>query len=127
MTHCLEDRAEKQPEMTTFSTGAIRGTDMSECLLHMIPPTALRAWGRAFGEGAAKYGKYNWLKGFPISSLLDHALGHIFKFIEGDESEDHLGHALWNIGAAIHFKETKPELVDLPPYKGTEPCNSKQP
>ncbi len=107
---CVTDPVQK------FSTGTIRGTDLSDCYLHMIPPRALRAWGRAFAEGAKKYGAGNWLKGFPVSTLIDHAQEHILAFLEGDCTEDHLGHAIWNLGAAIHFKETRPDLMDLPPY-----------
>ncbi len=101
----------------TFETGAVRGTDHTACDLHLIPPEALRAWGRAFAEGAAKYGVDNYLKGIPTSNLLNHAIHHLLNAFEGDTSEDHLGHALWNIGAAIHFCKHRPDMVDhVRPY-----------
>lgn len=106
--------AESDGDKTTFSTGAQRGSDHEDCFLHMIPPEALYAYGRAFAEGAKKYGENNWLKGLPFSSLVNHAMHHILKFVEGDASEDHLGHCLWNIGALIHFSKHMPELNDLP-------------
>lgn len=108
---------EVKPEVETYSTGAKRGTDHSDCYLHLIPFEALEAYGRAFAEGAKKYGLHNWLKGFPFSGLMNHAQHHLWKYTQGDTSEDHLGHALWNIGAMIYFSIHRPELNDLPPYK----------
>ena len=106
-----------QPAIQEFATGAKRGTDHSDCYLHLIPPEALYAYGRAFAEGAKKYGLHNWLKGFPFSGLVNHALHHLMKILEGDVSEDHVGHLLWNIGSLAHFMKHRPDLNDLPPYK----------
>jgi len=103
--------------MTEFPTGARRGTDHLDCDISLIPPEAIRAWGRAFAEGRQKYGRDNWLKGFPQMGIINHALQHIFSYLEGDKSEDHLGHAMWNIGVAIHQQQHRPELLDLPPYQ----------
>ncbi len=100
-----------------FATGAQRGTDHDDCDLSLLPPEALRAYGRAFAEGAKKYGRHNWLQGLPQSNLMNHALQHIFSYLSGDRSEDHLGHAMWNIGAAIHQDVHRPDLMDLPPYQ----------
>jgi len=52
-------------------------------------------------EGAEKYGDGNWEKGFPVNDILNHALAHIFSFLAGDQSEDHLGHAAANLLMAI--------------------------
>lgn len=95
------------------NTGAKRGTDMGSLPLHMLPIDALHAWAAAFAEGTAKYGENNWLLGFKVSGLIDHALEHLFKHTAGDRSEDHLGHALWNIGTAIYMTKHRPELDDI--------------
>lgn len=105
--------------MEVFHTGAIRGSDHADCFLHLIPPEALYAYGRAFAEGAKKYGTHNWLNGIPFSSLMNHAQHHLLAYLSGDRSEDHLGHAMWNIGAMIYFQEKRPDLNDLPPYAVT--------
>lgn len=105
-----------QPATEQFATGAKRGTDHADCHLHLIPPEAMYAYGRAFAEGAKKYGLHNWLKGFPFSGLVNHALHHLMKILEGDTSEDHIGHCLWNIGSLAHFMKHRPDLNDLPPY-----------
>jgi hypothetical protein len=45
------------------------------------------------------------MKGMPIGHVLNHALAHIFNYLEGDRSEDHLGHAVANLMMACHFDE----------------------
>lgn len=115
----MSDTSHETAEMVQYATGAKRGTAHADCDLARIPPAAIRAWGNAFAEGAKKYGADNWLKGFPQMSVLNHALQHIFSYLEGDRSEDHLGHALWNIGTAIHQDTHRPDLLDLPPYSDT--------
>jgi hypothetical protein len=42
--------------------------------------------------------------------LLNHALRHIYRFLDGDRSEPHLAHAAWNVLAAIHSHARWPEL-----------------
>lgn len=106
-----------ETEFTEFETGAKRGTDHADCDISLIPPEAVRACGRAFVEGAKKYGRDNWLKGFPQMGIINHALQHIFSYLDGDTSEEHLGHAMWNIGVAIHQAKHRPDLMDLPPYR----------
>lgn len=76
-------------------------------------PRALKRLAQTYGEGAAKYGPRNWLKGFPESNLLNHALAHLQMHMSGDKSEDHLSHSLWNIFTLMHFQETRPDLMDL--------------
>ena len=50
----------------------------------------------------------------PASALLNHALRHINLWLDGEDTEDHLAHAAWNLMAAMHFEETRPELIDIP-------------
>ena len=67
--------------------------DRVEERFDLIPPTALLAVAKAMGEGGKKYGDWNW-QGLPLENLLNHAMRHIvFLHMEGDRSEDHLGHA----------------------------------
>lgn len=99
--------------VTTFSTGARRGTS---CLpFHLLPPGFISAV-RAGGLGSAKYGDYNNLKGLPLSNLFDHAITHLLLFWWGDKSEDHLGHCLWNINQmAFQLEGDYDRLDDRPP------------
>lgn len=91
-------------------TGAMRSTDADKERYDLISPTLMRRLAETCAEGAKKYGPYNWEKGFPVSDLLNHALRHLYLYLSGDRQEDHLAHALWNVGAACHSEEKWPEL-----------------
>ena len=93
-----------------FGTGAVRSDAVEEFRYDLVSPIGLREVARACAEGAGKYGDWNWEKGMPVHDLLNHAIAHIFQFLEGDRSEPHLGHAAWNLLAAIHSEKQWPEL-----------------
>jgi hypothetical protein len=102
--------SEQDGEMKTFETGAIRSKDAEDVDYTLIPPAAMEAWAKVCAYGSSKYCPYNWERGLPARDILNHALRHIYKFLEGDRSEDHLPHALWNVGAAIHSLALWPHL-----------------
>lgn len=110
----------KTDSKTQLPTGAIRCANTAAgatARYDLLPPTPLRRWAEAFGEGAAKYGEDNWLKGFDARNLMNHLEAHIQMYKSGDHSEDHLAHAMWNLGALMHFEETRPDLMNLPNYQ----------
>lgn len=104
-----------------FDTGAVRssvtagGIKPADYSQHTA--AGMRRLAEAQAEGNTKYGYGNWQKGIPVSNLLSHALAHIFALQCGDISEDHLGHALWNLDKAAHFIETRPDLIDVVPLR----------
>ncbi len=93
-----------------FGTGAVRSDTVEAFRYDLVSPIGLREVARACAEGAEKYGDWNWEKGMPVHDLLNHAIAHIYGFLSGDRSEPHLGHAAWNLLAAIHSDELWPEL-----------------
>lgn len=93
-----------------FGTGAVRSDTFEEFRYDLVSPIGLREVARACAEGAQKYGDWNWEKGMPVHDLLNHAIAHIYQFLAGDRSEPHLGHAAWNLLAAIHSDAIWPEL-----------------
>jgi hypothetical protein len=101
-------------ELTRFSTGAVRGSDAENVRFDLITPIGLRRLAETCAEGAKRYGDRNWEKGMPASVMLNHALRHIYLWIDGDTSEDHIAHATWNLMAIMHFEETMPQLIDVP-------------
>ena len=112
-----------------FSTGAVRSADVDEERWDLISPIGLQALARTYAEGARKFGAANWENGMPVTDLLNHGIAHIYKFLAGDRSEDHLGHAAWNILGAIHSLEKWPEL-NAGHLRGPEcecPSNAKKP
>jgi hypothetical protein len=108
----LRERAMKEREGGTvrFSTGAVRSIDAEATRYDLISPIGLEAVARACAEGAAKYSDYNWEAGMPVHDLLNHALRHIYRYLAGDRSEEHLPHAAWGLLAAIHSEALWPEI-----------------
>lgn len=116
------------PTNETFSTGAVRekmypkDTKFSIRIDLLFQNTvALRRLGETYGEGEAKYGAGNWMKGFPESVYLAHMQEHIRMYMTGDTSEDHLAHATWNILSLMWVQERLPHLMDL--QKDSLPSN----
>lgn len=61
----------------------------------LIPAFALERVAQAMGEGCVKYGADNW-RGLPQENILNHAIRHLFLYLKGDRTEDHLSHAACN-------------------------------
>jgi hypothetical protein len=116
--HQSADAIDKRPAraeaLTRFSTGAVRGSDADTVRYDLITPIGLRRLAETCAEGAKKYGDRNWQQGIPASVMLNHAIRHIYLWLAGDATEDHLAHAAWNILGVCHFEEALPEMIDVP-------------
>lgn len=91
--------------------------------LSLIPPSSLVYQALAMGNGAQKYGPYNW-RDEKVSArvYVAAALRHLVEWLDGEESArdsgvPHLGHALATIGILIDAQETG-NLVDDRPKPG---------
>lgn len=121
---------EQAGDVVKFQTGAVRSSDAEATRYDLVSPIGLEAVARTCAEGAAKYGDWNWEKGMPVHDLLNHAIRHIYRYLAGDRSEDHLPHAAWGLLAAIHSEALWPHLNDgtlrgpgcTPP--GATPCST---
>ena len=102
------------PDTVQFPTGAQRSADADGERYDLIAPIGLRRLAETYAEGAAKYGERNWERGMPASVLMNHAIRHLYLWIDGDTSEDHLSHAAWGLFALMTFEEVAPEFIDLP-------------
>jgi len=92
----------------TFDSGAQRSTLIGR--YDLLSPIGLRRAAEAAAHGASKYRPFNCERGLPISVYANHAIAHIYAYLAGDRSEDHLGHAAWNLLFACHSEEVTPEL-----------------
>jgi len=100
-----------------------------------IPPAAMARLAATCAAGAEKYSPFNWEQGMPAWDLLNHAIRHCFKYLDGDITEDHLAHALWGVLAAIHSLTLWPELNEgtlrgpgcVPPTGGLGVALKKEP
>ncbi len=96
---------------------AIREVTTGKGRFDLISPFAEERLAKWFELGAKKYADRNWEKGMKFSRYLDSAKRHINKYVQGDETEDNLAAAVWNLMAIIHHEELgELENDDLPHY-----------
>lgn len=77
----------------------------------LLPPLATLAVAGVLRHGAAKYGANNW-HAIEVPEHLNHAITHVFAYLAGDGSDDHLEHAACRLLMALEQKLTgrpKPE------------------
>jgi hypothetical protein len=94
---------------TKFSTGAVRSADADKFSFTSLPMIGLLALARTAGEGAEKYGRFNYLQGMPLHDLLEHVFKHLVMFNAGDRSETHLAHAAWGLLVAMQEDVLRPD------------------
>ena len=103
-----------------FDTGSRRDTRDGKGRYDLLPARAIARLARHFEAGSKKYGDRNWEKGQPLSRYLDSGIRHAFKYLEGQQDEDHLIAACWNLLCAADTEERlkvgilPKELHDLP-------------
>ena len=97
----------------SFTSGALRDTEQGKGRMDLLPWNGIIELSKHCENGAIKYGENNIDRGIPFSSLLDSGARHLAKFIAGEEDENHLVAACWNLMWALEFSVTKPELNDL--------------
>ena len=95
-------------------SGAQRDMHSGKGRMDLLPWAAIIEVSKHCEAGALKYGTHNVDKGIPTSSLLDSAMRHAAKYLDGQEDEDHLLAAAWNLLWAIEMRCKKPECVDTP-------------
>lgn len=103
-----------------FDTGSRRDSRDGKGRFDLLPPYAITRLAIHYENGAAKYGDGNYLKGQPTKRYMESAIRHLFRYIAGDRSEDHLSAAAWNILAIVSTEKLCREgklPEDLDDYK----------
>ena len=123
ITRCKDYKKKKTEikdsgERTTFETGAVRDMHEGKGDMVSLPNSAILRLSKHYESGAKKYGRWNYTKGIPVSSFLDSALRHIFKYLDGWDDEDHLSAATFNILGAMEMEAKHKELIDIPNREG---------
>lgn len=109
----------------TWETGANRDVSAGKGRFDLLPMWAIERLAKLYEAGCMKYGDRNWEKGIPVARYTDSALRHLCKFIRGDNDEDHLVAAAWNIMCAmdtearVELGMLPKSLLDLPRYERT--------
>jgi len=83
-----------------YGTGAVRDISTGKGRFDLLPPQAIRALAIHYQKGCEKYGERNWEKGIPVARFIDSALRHAFQFLDGEDDENHLISAIWNLMGA---------------------------
>ena len=113
-------------EKTDFETGSRRDTQTGKGRPDLIPPFIVRRDSRHYENGAIKYAARNWELGQPSSQYYASAQRHLWAYIEGDRSEDHLAAIRWNVGGLMYNEEMvkrgifTASMIDLPDYTDLE-------
>lgn len=109
-----KNRIKDSGERTTFSTGAVRDMHEGKGRMDLLPWAAIIEVSKHCENGAEKYGEHNVNRGIPTHSLLDSAMRHAAKYLDGQNDEDHLLAAAWNLLWAVEMRCKNPECVDTP-------------
>jgi hypothetical protein len=107
-----------------FKTGSQRSNGTATVRYDLITPVGLRRLAETYQEGC-KYGERNWELGQPAGTVINHAMKHIVQWLDGDQSEDHLAHAAWNLFAIMHFEEKMPAMIDVPSRISSRPASDR--
>ena len=101
-----------------FETGAVRDMAEGKGDMASIPWESILRLSRHYENGSKKYNRWNFRKGIPVSSFIDSACRHLAKYQCGEDDEDHLSAAAFNILGAMLMENTMPEMQDLPLREG---------
>ena len=111
----MTEQTETKPanEFSVASTGARRSADADAIRLDLIPQLALKEVARVLAKGAESHGTYNWRKGTPHSTCINHCLNHLNQYLMGDRNTPHLAHAICNLMFLIEYLTIYPQGNDL--------------
>ena len=101
-------------EKRTFTTGATRSTSIDKGRFDLLPWTAIQQLAIHTAKGAEVHGERNCEKGIPMHSLLDSAIRHLSNYMRGEDNEDHLVSAMWNVAFALEMELNHKEMQDIP-------------
>jgi len=100
-------------DMVNYSTGAVRDTG-GKGRMDLLPMCALLRISRHMENALTHYPERNWEKGMPMHCMIDSAMRHLVKYMDGMTDEDHLCAAATNLLMALWTEEKKPDMQDIP-------------
>ena len=101
----MDEKEIKVTGTRVFDSGAHRDPNETKGRYDLLSPLFLRRLAIHTQKGGVARGDRNWEAGMPMDAVLDSAIRHLYAFLEGDRSEDHLAAAAWNVMNLIHTEE----------------------
>jgi len=93
---------QQQTEIVTNNQGARQSA--TNYLWTDFDAKAMLRVAKLSAAGCKKYGPDNWRK-ISRADHIGHAITHMFQYLAGDDSEDHLAHAAWRVLAAMGVRK----------------------
>jgi len=114
--------------MKDYQTGAVRDTG-GKGRMDLLPMCALIRISKHMEDaikpdpetGKPHYPERNWEKGLPIHTMIDSAMRHLAKYVDGQTDEDHLCAAATNLLMALWTEEKRWDMVDIPAVRESRP------
>jgi len=105
----MEEYDEALTELAKTDTQAKR-FNAGKAEISQVPTSLIKATAEVMMFGATKYGKNNWKKGMPLTSIYDSLQRHLMAWLDGEnlDSEsglNHLGHAACNLAFLIEISK----------------------
>lgn len=101
---CARNKLERvavNPEV--FPSGAVRDNENTPSY-SLIPPESLKRLAEIYRVGEQHYPNRNWRKGIPVSNIIDHAMEHLMKWLEGNRDDDHLAKVAWAMFTLMFYE-----------------------
>ena len=117
-------------DRTSFATGSQRDTQDGKPRPDLLPVGAQLRKAVIHMLGSIKYAERNWELGQPQSQFLTSLFRHLYAWMLGDTSEDHLAQAGWNLDCLLDQEERllrgklPAELFRQPWYDQRDPSES---
>ena len=91
--------------------------DKPELSMVMEAGAALEGCARVLAFGRDKYSRKNWLKGLPLTSVVDSLQRHVVKFMNNEDTDEesklaHVSHILCNALFLAQLYHTRPDCDD---------------
>jgi hypothetical protein len=72
----------------------------------LMPAGPMKALAQILAMGAQRYGEDNWHR-IPIKDHVNHAIAHLYEYLDGETAEDHLGHAMCRAMFALYLEQQR--------------------
>lgn len=103
-------------EVVQYESGGYREVKLGKPSFLGLAPKGLERVAMRCAYGKAKYGDLSGFgkgKELPCSDTMDSALRHINQYLQGDNTEDHLAAAVWNLLVLMQTEVESPEWQDI--------------